>query len=285
MPQSLPILFIPDKQKTARDPSDLPVAFRTIERWANQITLATGITEITSVDGTVTITNPTGPTVDLHVTPGGGGGAPYASLTGPGYTTTPGNLTQAGGFIVNAAANSFQANTSFSGGTADIVVQATGPPAISLTTTSVPSAGINFSTIIRSVSSGPILIDCHGGLYQGIYMQAGGGTISGAGVQGIELHANTGTILLQAQGGVAATGQYVQLAGLGTGYPLYLASGPPSSTISNANLLVWTGQGPPTGLAALGNTTTPQVADFYFDVHNGAIYATTYNTTTWRLIA
>jgi len=99
MPQSLPILFIPDKQKTATDPSDLPIAFRTIERWANHITLQTGITQITSVDGSVTITNPTGPTTDLHVA--AGGGAAYASLTGPGYTTTPGDLTQAGGFTVN----------------------------------------------------------------------------------------------------------------------------------------------------------------------------------------
>jgi hypothetical protein len=33
---------------------------------------------------------------------GGGGGGGYASLTGPGQTTTPGDLTQAGGFEIDA---------------------------------------------------------------------------------------------------------------------------------------------------------------------------------------
>jgi len=98
--QSLPILFVPDKQKTAQQPSDLPTAFRTIERWANRISLQSGIQQITSVDGSVTVTNPTGPVVDLHVA--GGGGGLYASLTGPGETVTPGDLTQAGGLYVNS---------------------------------------------------------------------------------------------------------------------------------------------------------------------------------------
>lgn len=67
-----PRLFIPNKQRTTVDPKELPVAFRTIERWVDQISVPTG---------------------------GGGGG--YASLTGPGQTTTPGMLIQAGGFQIN----------------------------------------------------------------------------------------------------------------------------------------------------------------------------------------
>jgi hypothetical protein len=86
-------LYLSDKMKTVTDSSRLPVVFREIERWADMI-----ITNITSSDGTVTITNPSGPTVDLSAS--GGGGGVYASLTGPGETTSPGSLTQHGGFFV-----------------------------------------------------------------------------------------------------------------------------------------------------------------------------------------
>src|SRR5215472_14917818 len=74
---------------------------RFIETWAMQLvaSLGAGITEITSTDGTVTVTNPTGPTVDLHVRTSPG--SRYASLTGPGETITPGALTQAGTFEVD----------------------------------------------------------------------------------------------------------------------------------------------------------------------------------------
>lgn len=44
---------------------------RTIEMWANGLQSGGGITEITSIDGSVTITDPTGPTVDLSVPPSG----------------------------------------------------------------------------------------------------------------------------------------------------------------------------------------------------------------------
>lgn len=61
------ILYIPDKESSVNDPTRLPVAFKTIERWANSLQ-----------------------------------SSGYASLTGPGQTTTPGALTQAGGFTVQS---------------------------------------------------------------------------------------------------------------------------------------------------------------------------------------
>jgi hypothetical protein len=95
-----PFLFIPTKNGAGVDNRDITIAFRKLEEWGNS--LPAGISEITSTDATVTITNPTGPVVNLSA-PGSGGGVPYASLTGPGFTTTPGDLTQAGGFTVNGA--------------------------------------------------------------------------------------------------------------------------------------------------------------------------------------
>lgn len=71
---NLPNLFIPQKQTSVTDPTTLPVNWRAVERWASGIKL-----------------------------PSGGGGA-YASLTGPGETTTPGDLHQAGGFFVDDSA-------------------------------------------------------------------------------------------------------------------------------------------------------------------------------------
>jgi len=66
-------LFIPNKEAVANTPHELPRTFREIERWANRLS---------------------------------GGGGLYASLTGPGETTTPGDLTQSGGFTINTPASS-----------------------------------------------------------------------------------------------------------------------------------------------------------------------------------
>ena len=66
-----PILFIPTKEKAGTDNRNITIAFRAIERWADNLQTG-GITQITSVDSSVTVTNPTGPVVDLHVAPGGG---------------------------------------------------------------------------------------------------------------------------------------------------------------------------------------------------------------------
>ena len=75
------------------------------------------VSDITSTDGTVTITNPTGPTVNLSA-PGG-----YASLTGAGRTATPGDLTQAGGLTVNSTSGISLEDTSSAPG---ILIQESG---------------------------------------------------------------------------------------------------------------------------------------------------------------
>ena len=67
-------LFIP--RKGTNDVPSLDTNWRALEMWANQlVTGGTGtIEEITSVDDSVTITDPDGPITDLSVSGGGGGG-------------------------------------------------------------------------------------------------------------------------------------------------------------------------------------------------------------------
>lgn len=67
---------------------------RTIEQWANSF--PGGIQEIVA-GSNITVEDPEGPVVTISSSGGSGG---YASLTGTGETTTPGDLTQAGGFDV-----------------------------------------------------------------------------------------------------------------------------------------------------------------------------------------
>lgn len=90
-------LLIPNKGAQSAHPG-YATDMRSIEQWASGLPTPSGgtITDITSTDGSVVITNPTGPVVDLSVTSPGG----YLSLTGAGQTATPGDLTQLGGFTV-----------------------------------------------------------------------------------------------------------------------------------------------------------------------------------------
>jgi len=74
--QKLPILLTPDKSFLATNQRNQQVAWRNLERWASVIQIAYG------------------------------GASGYASLTGPGQTATPGDLTQAGGFTVTAPSTS-----------------------------------------------------------------------------------------------------------------------------------------------------------------------------------
>ena len=68
-----PRLFLPTKNSASNgDQEKTLILYRTLERWSQQAT----------------------------VTSAGGGGGGYASLTGPGETTTPGSLTQQGGLDV-----------------------------------------------------------------------------------------------------------------------------------------------------------------------------------------
>ncbi len=88
-------LLIP--RKGSNQVSDLDINWRAIETWANALSQG-GIQELTSMDGSVTITDPFGPITDLSAT--GGGGTHYASLIGVGQTVTPGALSQSGAFSV-----------------------------------------------------------------------------------------------------------------------------------------------------------------------------------------
>lgn len=97
-----PPLFISLKN----DEDKVSESFRQIELWSQQVTGGSGITRITSTGGSVTVTNPTGPTTNLEVA----SLSAYASLTGPGQTVTPGALTQAGDFTVNST-NQISLNT------------------------------------------------------------------------------------------------------------------------------------------------------------------------------
>jgi hypothetical protein len=74
-------------------------------------TTVVGVTRITSNDGSVTVTDPTGPTTDLSVatTPASG----YASLTGAGETSSPGALTQSGPFTINAGSGGAVSSAQF----------------------------------------------------------------------------------------------------------------------------------------------------------------------------
>jgi hypothetical protein len=117
------------------------------------------VIEITSNDGSITVQDPTGPIVNIEnagvkqltagsnvtLTPSDGigvvevaassGSGGYDSLTGPGETTTPGALTQAGGFTVDDSAgdgiymegtNVFSVNMASTAGTAINIVNSTG---------------------------------------------------------------------------------------------------------------------------------------------------------------
>lgn len=107
---------------------------RAIERWAQNVVMqleaGTGIT--------LTPTSGRGPTVKISASSSG-----YASLTGPGQTTTPGALTQAGGWTVNA-------------GTAGISENSTNTPIV-LTVTN--GTGATSSLTLRPVVAGNPSID------------------------------------------------------------------------------------------------------------------------------
>lgn len=83
-------LIIPGKNSVGANPG-YATDMRTIEQWAN-----VGIIRSLKAGTNVTIDNPDGPTPTINASGGGGG---YASLTGPGESATPGDLTQMGGFL------------------------------------------------------------------------------------------------------------------------------------------------------------------------------------------
>jgi hypothetical protein len=87
--------YTPTQQKYGQD-------MRTIEQWASGSVRSVVAGTNVSVDDT----DPQNPVVSST---GSGGG--YASLTGPGETTTPGDLTQAGNLIIGSVASPFALET------------------------------------------------------------------------------------------------------------------------------------------------------------------------------
>lgn len=266
--QFLPILFMPNKQVTGNNPRDLPTAWRTLERWANMIALDRGIQEITSVDSSVTITNPYGPVTDLHAA---GGGGLYASLTGPGQTVTPGNLTQAGGFTINDTLASGIYLSSSNRFTSD--VYGTSPQYIRLSTgypsASRPSATDGI-TIVDQAATDPF----HGGVTLS--------TLHGA--------ANIGGLSCN----VASSdlgGATSMPSGTDT-HPviIYTGRGIGSVTTQGGNgVPIWANHGPPNAVSpSSGGGVIPPVGanlcNFCFDTWNGHIWVSNATTGTWSML-
>jgi hypothetical protein len=98
-------LLIPGKN-TDRAHQGYTKDMQTVEIWSRQpiqqLVAGSGIT-LSPASGLATDSKGNGPN-PITITATGGGGGGYASLTGPGQTVTPGDLTQAGGFTVNDTA-------------------------------------------------------------------------------------------------------------------------------------------------------------------------------------
>lgn len=185
-------LFIPRKTNGNAPQPDYGTDMRAIESWAkevnNQLAAGGGIQQLTSTDGTVTITNPTGPTTDLHVSLTSGG---YASLTGAGQATTPGELYQEGQFNIGALPN-----------------PNAGAPAFTVTDTSGSFYGV---AIWNNVSHNPYISTCAGTNSDGLFPTAKDLTIAvgpnsnlnlQAGVNG----ANRASIVIQDNSGTVSLG-------------------------------------------------------------------------------
>jgi ribosomal protein S11 len=159
-------VFIPNKSMRQVGQPGYMTDMQQIETMFNTL-LAKAIQDITSTDGTVTITDPNGPVVDLSAAGSGGGG--YVSLTGPGETATPGALTQAGPFIVNSA-------------TGDVVVTTSGASsAIKLL-----ADGTQGITISTNLGSGSVAIISNNSIGLGI---------TNSGIPGIQLSSTAVTII------------------------------------------------------------------------------------------
>lgn len=219
----LSTLLIP--RKGVKEPSE-PVStadhdtnMRAIEMWAQNVGSG-DIIEITSVDHTVIITNPKGPIVDLSAASSGGG---YLSLTGPGQTSTPGDLTQLGDFTIDgqtSAGLTVNGDTNLNGslivldtmGNIEITQSGTGLLKI-LNNNSSGSSGIE----IESTDAGIVIIGPASNIEQftngSIQLQAGGTvgeislttSVAGASV-GMSTASGTASISSGASGGVQIQG-------------------------------------------------------------------------------
>lgn len=165
---------------------------------------------------------------------GGGGGGGYASLTGPGQTTTPGDLTQAGGFFVNdnlgsgislyqppgaSGGGGIVIETDAASGNIDINAAHTAininAPSNTLTLNgtqvdmlSIGGTGINITD--QSPSGLSIAESGSGGIT--IHDSGSGGTfIHETGIGGISIFATVSAISIQSHGG----GSWTELSGGG----------------------------------------------------------------------
>lgn len=165
-------LFIPNKSMSDVSQPGYRTDMQTIETFINHFETGT-IVEIISSDGSVSITDPTGPTVDLSVSGGGGG---YDSLTGPGETSPTGKLTQSGELEVLLLLTADDGIITGTGATNTLkgtTVIENGPITISNT------SGGNFIDITTAGSTGQITISAgSGGLdlssQQDVSITAGG---------------------------------------------------------------------------------------------------------------
>ena len=118
----------------------------------------------------MSITDPTGPTTNLSVASGSG----YASLTGTGETTSPGDLTQDGGLYVDVAStalsDAFKVVDStgkgiglFSSGSVAIQQDVSGVTVACLSTGVEITNSIGSSGIVINNTNGTGLIDINGG--------------------------------------------------------------------------------------------------------------------------
>jgi hypothetical protein len=242
----LPWLYLPTKTAAADQNTDRMVIYRTLERWSQQISAAGGgITRITSVDGSVTITNPTGPTTDLHVAAGGG---LYASLTGSGETVTPGGLVQAGGLTINTSpgdpgGSGFHvAATGFSGSTVAASIDSSG------------GGNIRISTGSGTPGAFPGIL-----LYDSLSLGA-----TGSGVSINSLH-----------GSANVTGQLVNLTANGSAIQIQSAA---ANVSGQTYLQIWASNGVPT-VAPAGSTS-----NFCFDTAGRHIYTSNPSTGAWSLL-
>lgn len=170
MPPVTPPLIVTRKEDTTNDPNAIPVAIRQIEQWSTTLQAA-----------------------------GGSGG--YASLTGPGQTTTPGNLTQMGGLhIIDAGAAGFTVSES---GTAGINLTNTGAGGVTINDTS--STGI---TLFEFGSTGSVNIKASATSGSGGNISLntiGGGSVGGeislvsTGFNGVVIVAENGQLHLNQQ--------------------------------------------------------------------------------------
>src|ERR1700733_11234639 len=95
---------------------------------------------------------------------GGGGGGVYASLTGAGETTTPGDLTQAGGFTVNEAGSTGIVLSDAGSGGVTINDSGAAGALMEATRTTVGATGVTISSTTPPNAFTPgILIDDIGG--------------------------------------------------------------------------------------------------------------------------